>query len=88
VAWILAAMVRVRRLNKRAVDPALITLSASMCGALVVVMVAGNTADYLMAEVQFWLYAALVSALQFGESARVAATAGTGIAPRLDRLPA
>ncbi len=66
LGWLLVSIVRVRAMNKRGVDTELITLSAAICGALVVVVVAGSATDYLMAEVQFWLFAALVSALQLG----------------------
>ncbi len=68
IVWLLAAALRVRAMNNRAVDTELITLSAATCGALMAVMVAGSATDYLMAEVQFWLFAALVSALQLGEA--------------------
>jgi hypothetical protein len=66
VGWLLAAAWRVRSMNKRGVDPGLVTLGAALCGALMVVIVAGSATDYLMAEVQFWLFAALVSTLQLG----------------------
>jgi hypothetical protein len=60
--WTLGCMVRIRRMrNLPQSDPELVTLAGSMCGALAVVFVAGNTADYLLAEVQFWLFAGLVS---------------------------
>ena len=61
VLWIIGAAFRIRRLNDSHGDPELITLGASLCGALVVVFTAGMTADYLIKEVQFWLYAGLVS---------------------------
>ena len=60
-------MLRIRRMRGPAYDPALTTLGASMCGALAVIFAAGNTADYLLAEVQFWLFAALVSMLWLSE---------------------
>jgi O-antigen ligase len=46
-------------------DPYMATLTATTLAALAVVFVAGNTADFLLAEVQFWLFAALVSAETF-----------------------
>ena len=52
-----------------------------MCSALVAVYVAGNTADYLMAEVQFWLLAGLVSAFQLAESGIDARQSGVAGAP-------
>ena len=65
--WSVGAMLRIRRMRGPAYDPALTTLGASMCGALAVIFAAGNTADYLLAEVQFWLFAALVSMLWLSE---------------------
>jgi hypothetical protein len=85
--WTLGAIVRLRRYDKRGGDPNLVTLSAAMCGALTAVFVAGNTADYLMAEVQFWLYAGIVSALQFFETAQAARLRDRLLAP-LQRSPA
>ena len=72
VAWLLVAVLRVRGMNKRGTDADLITLSAATCGALIVVIVAGSATDYLMAEVQFWLFAALVSAFQLAGAANPA----------------
>ena len=61
VLWVIGAMFRLRRLNRPPRDPELTTLGAALCGGLMVVLVAGMTADYLVKEVQFWLYAGLVS---------------------------
>ena len=72
VAWLLVAVLRVRGMNNRGTDAELITLSAATCGALIVVIVAGSATDYLMAEVQFWLFAALVSAFQLAGAANPA----------------
>ena len=68
ILWTLAAALRVRRLKGPNSDPAMTTMAASMCGALVSVYVAGNTADYLLAEVQFWLLPTLVSVFWLSES--------------------
>jgi hypothetical protein len=68
VLWVAGAVLRVRRLNMRKVDPEIVTMGASLAAALVVVMVAGLTADYLVKEVQFWLYAALVSVFWLTEA--------------------
>jgi len=38
-------------------------LAGTVGGALAVVFVAGNTADFLLAEIQYWLFATLVSIL-------------------------
>lgn len=63
--WTVAAMLRLKRLDAQHGDARLTTLGGAICGALAAVFVAGNTADFLMAEVQFWLFATLVSCLQF-----------------------
>lgn len=73
VLWILLAGYRIRRLNRRSGDPELITLGGATCAGLTVIFVSGNTADYLLVENQFWLFAALVCMLQMsaaGERAR------------------
>jgi hypothetical protein len=70
VIWVVSAILRARRLSRRpGADPALGTLSAALCGALIVVLVAGMTADYVTKEVQFWLYAALLSVFWLEDSA-------------------
>ena len=71
ILWTLGAALRVRRLKGPNSDPALTTMAASMCGALVSVYAAGNTADYLLAEVQFWLLPTLVSVFWLSESPSV-----------------
>lgn len=68
ILWWLGAIARLRRLIDRAdIDPDVVTLGGAIAGGLMVVIVAGSATDYLLAEVQFWLFAALVSALQLGE---------------------
>jgi hypothetical protein len=64
--WTLLAMLRMRRLEAYHGDPNLTTLAAAVVSALAVIFTAGNTADFLLAEVQFWLLATLVSILHFG----------------------
>ncbi len=66
--WTLWAMVKLRSLERRHGDPAVTTLGATAGAVLAVVFVSGNTADFLMAEVQFWIFAVLVTLLQFGQS--------------------
>lgn len=69
LVWVAAAILRARRLNRRPdIDPTLTTLGGSLCGALAVVLVAGITADYLTKEVQFWIYAALLSVFWLGDA--------------------
>lgn len=67
VMWILGAALRARRLQRWRVDPSFTTLGATVAGMLVVVLVAGITTDYLLAEVQFWMLAVLVSLFQIAE---------------------
>lgn len=78
LGWLFFAGIRLRRMQSQQVDPEVITLAAVYCAGLVVVMVAGSATDYLMAEVQFWLFAGLVSALQLGGS--LAPTRPSGLA--------
>jgi O-antigen ligase len=62
LVWLLAAVVRMRLLGAVPIAyPQVLTLGAAVVGCLVVVYVAGLATDYLLAEVQFWWYAALVS---------------------------
>lgn len=64
VWWIVAATWRAWRWKGSPADPELVTLAATICAALAIIIVAGNTADYLIVEVQFWLLAVLVSVRQ------------------------
>jgi hypothetical protein len=67
-AWILVAVLRLNRLERTHGDARMTTWGAAIGGGLVVVFVSGNTADFLMAEVLFWLCAALVSLQQFAST--------------------
>ena len=69
VGWLGHVVLRLRRLRAQRVDPELATFGAAICASIVVVFVAGWAADYLLAEVQFWMFAALVSVLQLGTAA-------------------
>jgi hypothetical protein len=69
VLWTLWALVRLRSLERMHGDPEVTTLAATAGAVLGVVFVAGNTADFLMAEVQFWIFAAFVTLLQLRQSA-------------------
>lgn len=75
VLWILGRIPRLRKLQREGADPGLVTLGAAMCAALVVVIVAGSATDYLLAEVQFWMYAGLVAMLQMCERDKAPSTA-------------
>ena len=68
VLWLAVASWRVRSWNGPRDDPELTTLAASICGALVVVFVAGIATDFLLAEVQFWMFAAAVCAIQMRQA--------------------
>lgn len=70
--WLAVTMVRIKRWQKASVDPQLITYGATLCGGLTVVLVAGLATDYLMAEVQFWLLAGLVSVIRFAKEPQAA----------------
>lgn len=85
LAWILAAMFKVFRHGYSTPDHELVALAVGLCGGLIVVLVAGLGTDYLMAEVQFWFLAALVSSLQLIEATQIAdakVTAGGLSMPR------
>ena len=62
--WTLIAILKLRRLELQHGDPNLTTLASATGGALVVIFVTGFSADFLLVEVQFWLFAAFVSVLQ------------------------
>jgi hypothetical protein len=63
--WTLLALLRLRGLEVQNGDPNLMTLTGAIGGALAAIFVAGNATDFLLAEVQFWLFATLVSILHF-----------------------
>jgi hypothetical protein len=82
VIWVLAAALRTRAMNRRAQqDPDLTTLAAALCGAIMVILASGLTADYLTKEVQFWLYAALVSVFWLSDAQPEADRPRGGSAP-------
>ncbi|WP_341888280.1 O-antigen ligase family protein [Variovorax sp. YR752] len=67
--WLFGAILRLRRVaGHSGVDPDVVTMGGALAGALTVVIVAGSATDYLLAEVQFWLFAALASTLQLAEA--------------------
>lgn len=80
VVWVVTRVLTIRRLDRRNADPELTTLAGAACGGLVVVFVAGMATDYLMAEVQFWLFAGLVSALQLLRASTQPANGGREVA--------
>lgn len=75
VLWVLLAALRIFLLRHRVEDPTQPVVAAGLCGGVMVVLVAGIGTDYLMAEVQFWFLAGLVSALRL---LKVAASAPSG----------
>jgi len=62
--WILRMVWRLRATRNEPDEPDLRMLAGAIGGALVVIFAAGNTADFLLVEIQFWLLALFVSALQ------------------------
>lgn len=88
VVWILGAMLRLRRQRQHPQFAELVTLAAGCCACLAVVYVAGQTADYLLAEVQFWMFAALTASLRMIEGrTEPLARAGARAAAPLARTP-
>jgi hypothetical protein len=63
VVWMLRALWSLRLARNDRADPELRGLTGAICAALAVVFVAGNTADFLLAEIQFWLIGLFLSAL-------------------------
>ena len=66
--WTLLTTVRFKGKETPDRDPEIGTLVAAVVAVLASIFVAGNTADFLMAEGQFWMLAALVSMLRFAGS--------------------
>jgi len=84
VGWVVRTIWRVRSMRRRDDDPELVMLAAGLCGALGVVFVAGLATDYLTTEVQFWLFACLVSAIKLLSPVAQARPAGAGRAVEID----
>jgi O-antigen ligase len=61
--WMLRMLWRLRMARDDPADPELRTLTGAICAGIAVVFVAGNTADFLLAEIQFWLLGLFVAAL-------------------------
>jgi hypothetical protein len=68
LGWIFVSPFRVRNMGRTTADSELTMMGAALSGALMVVVVAGTTADYLYKEVQFWLYPALVTVFWLARS--------------------
>jgi O-Antigen ligase len=64
ILWGLGTVLRIRRLQKQGAPPELVAPAAACCAALAVVAVSGNFTDYLLAEVQIWMFALLLSSLE------------------------
>jgi len=62
--WTIRAIYSLRS-RRRGASPQFVSLAATISGVLAVVFASGLTADFLMAEVQFWMLAALVSTIGF-----------------------
>jgi hypothetical protein len=61
--WGLTAILRVKRLQSAGAPPQAVAPAIAACGALTVVWVSGQFTDYLLAEVQIWMYALLAASL-------------------------
>lgn len=83
VLWTLGASLALKRAELRHHDPEITTLGASVVGVLGVVFVAGHTADFLMAEVQYWMFALLVTLGWIANGSRV----GPSVLPRVVAQP-
>jgi O-antigen ligase len=68
ILWLLGAIWRLRGWNRALDDPELTTLAAAILGSIAVVLVAGMATDYLMAEVQFWMFSAAICAIQLRQA--------------------
>ena len=64
ILWGLGTVFQLRRMQKQGAPPELVAPAAACCAALAVVLVSGNFTDYLLAEVQIWMFALLLSALE------------------------
>lgn len=84
VLWVCIAAWRIFLLRHRVPDPTQPVIAAGLCGGVFVVLAAGIGTDYLMAEVQFWFLAGLVSALRL---LAVAASVPAGLPARLSPQP-
>ncbi len=80
VLWVVSAVFRARRFSRSDRDPELATLIAALIGAIMAVLTAGTAADYLTKEVQFWLYALLLSGFWLGSRAEAARPAFAAVA--------
>lgn len=63
VGWWLLSVFRLWRLRRLGMNSDLVSQGAALAGAIAVVLFAGNFTDYLMAEIQFWLFAMLAALL-------------------------
>lgn len=62
--WGLTAIFRVKRFDKGKVPLADRAVAIACCAAIAEIWIAGQFTDYLMAEVQIWMFALLVAALR------------------------
>lgn len=63
-AWGVMVVGRLKTLQRQKVGMELTAPAVACCAALAVVLTAGQFTDYLMAEVQFWLFALLAASLE------------------------
>lgn len=64
VLWGLTTVIRLRRLRAKPVSLDALACATACCSALAVLLISGMFTDYLMAEVQIWLFAVLAVALR------------------------
>ena len=85
--WTIRAIFGLRT-HQRGASPQLVSMAATISGVLAVVFAAGLTADFLMAEVQFWMLAALLatvglSGVRSGDPGSVRVSSDRTVAERL-----
>ncbi len=79
--WVLRTVFTLRRLPRQGVPYDTVTPAAASCAAIAVIWTAGHFTDYLIAEVQFWLFAVLAASVERIRLARQARFAAAGVWP-------
>lgn len=90
IGWWFLATLRLRRLRKRTEFAREVALAGGLLAGIGAVLAAGMFTDYLMAEVQFWMFAlvaALLARLPAGQSARAAIPDGHLDVGDVTRIP-
>jgi hypothetical protein len=63
-AWGITVVGKLKTLQRQRVDAELTAPAVACCAAIAVIWTAGQFTDYLMAEVQFWMFALLAASLE------------------------